>query len=87
MNYTDELFISPLQGAPEEWQRVFFVSGGIYLFGWLVYMIFGDAREQEWARTEPDMELEVKSSGVVVIDNPGFVGSCEDVAQTDKAEA
>ena len=43
------LFIC-LQGTQEEWRTVFFVACVIYIVGCIVFLIFGDAELQEWAK-------------------------------------
>ena len=36
---------------------MFFVSAGIYLFGWLIYVICANAEEQDWAKGNPEEAL------------------------------
>ena len=50
---------------------MFFLSTGIIVFGWLVYMLFGSAEEQDWARSFQEQETSC-------YDNPGLA----DVAST-----
>ena len=66
------------QGSVEEWQLVFFVSSGIFIFGWLVYVIFSSSREQEWGRLDFGTSME-ETIDYKPKDNLGFARSVEDV--------
>ncbi|XP_013398324.1 uncharacterized transporter slc-17.2 isoform X2 [Lingula anatina] len=39
-------------GTREEWQRVLFISCGVYCFGALFYLIFASGEEQPWSKPE-----------------------------------
>ena len=39
-----------LQGSQGEWRNVFFMTGGIYLFGGFIYLILGSGNVEEWAK-------------------------------------
>ena len=67
-----------LQGSVEEWQRVFFLSSGIFIFGWLAYVIFSSSQEQEWGRLDFDTSME-ETIDYKPKDNLGFASSVEDV--------
>ena len=48
----------------DEWQKVFFIGAGIYMFGWIMFVIFADAEVQDWAkgRTDEKSESETRIS-------------------------
>ena len=37
-----------------QWQKVFFVAAGVYAAGTIVYVIFGNAEEQAWAKSDQE---------------------------------
>ena len=37
-----------------EWQRVFLLAGGVYVFGCVFYSIFADGEVQEWSKRKDD---------------------------------
>lgn len=38
----------PFQPTRARWQKVFYISAGVYVFGWLVYLLLGSGREHSW---------------------------------------
>lgn len=44
------------QRKQEEWKIVFWLTSGIYLFGYLVYFIFADVKLQPWAKEKQSGE-------------------------------
>ena len=40
--------IFPFQPTRAQWQKVFYISAGVYVFGWMVYLLLGSGREQPW---------------------------------------
>lgn len=42
----------------EQWQVVFYISAGFYLFGSVFYSIFGSGEVQPWARKEMESATE-----------------------------
>ena len=59
-----------LQGTQREWQVVFFICGGVYALGCVVYLIFASGEEQEWAKLSTDKEnnvlmIEVKNDNTL----------------------
>ncbi len=38
------------QSTRGQWKKVFFISSGIYLFGMIVFVLFGSGKEQLWAK-------------------------------------
>ena len=52
--HTNTSLLIIFQGSQEEWQRVFFLCGGIYVLGWLVYLVFGRGELQSWAVVADD---------------------------------
>lgn len=49
-------FVSPIviayltpSGSASEWAKVFYISGSLYIFGALIYLIFGSSERQKWA--------------------------------------
>ena len=64
-NYTNDRPCYP-QGTREEWQRIFFISGGLYAFGFLMFMTLARGEEQDWAKehvTQNHSELETQLTG------------------------
>ena len=51
-----------LQGTREEWQKVFFISCGFFLFGGLFFLIFAKGEVQPWAITEKPADLRLVDS-------------------------
>jgi ACS family sodium-dependent inorganic phosphate cotransporter-like MFS transporter 5 len=49
-------------GTREEWQKVFFISCGFFLFGGLFFLIFAKGEVQPWAITEKPAELRLVDS-------------------------
>ena len=47
------------QGTQQEWQYVFFICGGVYAVGCVVYLIFGSGQEQAWAKVGTDPEKDI----------------------------
>ena len=43
-----------LQFPDDQWRPVFFITAAIYIFGLLVYIIFGRAKLQKWASVPDD---------------------------------
>ena len=41
------------QKSREEWLDVFYIAASIYVFGFLVYIIFGSAELEPWAAEKP----------------------------------
>ena len=37
------------QGDPAQWQIIFYVAAGVYLFGAVIYGIFASGNRQKWA--------------------------------------
>jgi len=38
----------PFQPTRAQWQKVFYISAGVYVFGWMVYLLLGSGTEQPW---------------------------------------
>lgn len=38
-----------MKGSASEWAKVFYISGSLYIFGALIYLIFGSSERQKWA--------------------------------------
>ena len=47
-----------LQASSKQWQKVFFITVGLYCFGILSYLILASGKEQEWANQKPNEENE-----------------------------
>jgi len=41
-------FLTNNQPKRARWQKVFYISAGVYVFGWLVYLLLGSGREHSW---------------------------------------
>ena len=41
------LFLS-FQPTRAQWQKVFYISAGICVVGWIVYMLLGSGKQQPW---------------------------------------
>lgn len=46
-----------------QWQYVFYIAGGVYLFGFLVFVIFAEGTEQSWNRPSTEI-LVFKGDGI-----------------------
>jgi len=40
-----------MQQTAAAWRNVFYISGGVYLFGTIFYCVFGSGKKQSWAAT------------------------------------
>ena len=72
-----------MQGSQAEWRNVFFMTGGVYLFGGLVYLFFGRGDIERWARTtvyieQGNMNMEEKEKSEI---NPVFTLSEKKMVQ------
>jgi len=47
-----------LKQTAAAWRNVFYISGGVYLFGTIFYCMFGSGARQSWAKTEEDLAAE-----------------------------
>lgn len=48
------------ESTREQWQKVFYITLGIYCFGALVYAIFGAGEPQKWSRQDKDTEADAE---------------------------
>jgi len=48
-----------LQGTRSEWQQVFFISSGFFIFGGVFFFIFARGELQPWAVVEKPVELQL----------------------------
>lgn len=42
-----------LKGTQSEWANVFYTAAALYLFGAVIYLIFGTSQRQPWAHFDP----------------------------------
>ncbi|KAK6177734.1 hypothetical protein SNE40_015778 [Patella caerulea] len=54
------------EGTLEQWQTVFYINGGLNLFGAIFFGIFGSGKEQEWAKAVP-VEISIEAPGKINI--------------------
>ena len=71
------IFGTFLQFPEDQWRPVFFITAAIYLFGLLVYTIFGRASLQKWA-SEPDDVIDSHSQS----ESATSLGSASHVAES-----
>ena len=57
----DNFHLQPSRG---QWRIVFFISSAVYLFGMIVYLIFGSGMEQDWSRDGLEKKRSVYSDEV-----------------------
>lgn len=50
------MFSLRLQGLQSEWNIVFYIIIGLYLFEMFVYLIFGSSETQPWATVSPEWD-------------------------------
>jgi len=48
-------------GTREEWQKVFFISSGMFLFSGIFFFIFAKGELQPWANTEKSADMRLMS--------------------------
>jgi len=52
-----------LQQTRAAWRNVFFVTAGVYVFGTIVYGIFGSGEKQPWSATvKPPEEIQLNDA-------------------------
>lgn len=60
-----------------QWQYVFYIAGGVYLFGFLVFVIFAQGTEQSWNRLSVEILLfkgnEIQNTSIKDVDNSTIV--------------
>jgi hypothetical protein len=40
------------KGTASEWANVFYISGSLYIFGGIIYLIFGTSERQKWSQQQ-----------------------------------
>ena len=55
------------QGTAEQWRRTFFISSGLYLMSWFIFVVFVNSEIQEWAKIPEEEDLEQTSNGEQVV--------------------
>ena len=76
-----------MQQTRGEWQIVFFISSGIYIFGGVIYMIFATGRLQRWALESEDVNqegVELKRHSIDGRVTNGSISQFDDVADKEK---
>ncbi|XP_050412064.2 sialin isoform X2 [Patella vulgata] len=59
------------EGTLKQWQTVFYINGGLNLFGAILFGIFGSGKEQEWAKEAPiEINLEAPDKTNISIITP-----------------
>jgi len=43
------------QPTRAQWQKVFYISAGMYLFGWFTYLLLGTGKQQSWNTPYEDL--------------------------------
>ena len=82
-NLNTTLLCILIQGSQSEWRNVFFMTGGVYLFGGLVYVFFGRGDIEQWAKNPVHIEhgnvnMEEKDKSEI---NPIFTLSEKEMVQ------
>jgi len=54
------MFMFSQDKTREQWQQVFYVAAGFYVFGAIFFAIFASGEVQPWARKEMDAALETE---------------------------
>jgi len=44
-----------LQPTRVQWQKVFYISAGVYLLGWITYLLLGSGKQQSWNTPYEDL--------------------------------
>ncbi|KAJ8320101.1 hypothetical protein KUTeg_001688 [Tegillarca granosa] len=63
------------RGTREEWQIIFFICVGVAVAGSIMFAMFGSGEEQEWAKDDDDIGIEIsvdEQKRKASIDNFGF---------------
>ena len=74
------LIFFPQQPTRLQWQKVFYIAAGVYLFGALVFTVFASGKEQKWNHPLQNRLLQVSidredRKPLPVFCNPGVDGS------------
>ena len=48
-----------MQPTRGQWQKVFFISAGVYVVGWITYLLLGSGKQQSWNTPFEDLLLPV----------------------------
>ena len=48
-------FLFLLQPTRVQWQKVFYISAGMYVFGWVTYLLLGSGKQQSWNTPYEDL--------------------------------
>ncbi|XP_018336577.1 sialin isoform X2 [Agrilus planipennis] len=60
-----------VDGSPSEWRNVFYIAGGVYLFGSIIYGFFASSELQPWAWES--QTLNPSSKKTKGVENQGYV--------------
>ena len=51
------------QPTRAQWQKVFYISAGVFVFGWFIYLLLGSGEQQSWNTPYEDVLVPVDFPG------------------------
>ena len=49
-----------LQPTRVQWQKVFYISAGLFVFGWIIYLLIGSGKQQSWNTPYEDLLVPIE---------------------------
>lgn len=43
-----------------QWQKVFYISAGLFVFGWIIYLLIGSGKQQSWNTPYEDLLVPIE---------------------------
>lgn len=56
-------YLTNNQPTRAQWQKVFYISAGVFVFGWFIYLLFGSGELQSWNTPYKDVPVPVDIPG------------------------
>lgn len=56
-------YLTDNQPTRAQWQKVFYISAGVFVFGWFVYLLLGSGEQQSWNTPYEDVLVPVDFPG------------------------
>lgn len=52
-------YLTNNQPTRAQWQKVFYISAGVFVFGWFIYLLFGSGEQQSWNTPYKDVPEDI----------------------------
>lgn len=56
-------YLTDNQPTRAQWQKVFYISAGVFVFGWFIYLLLGSGEQQSWNTPYEDVLVPVDFPG------------------------